>query len=154
MRVSSDTDSALYEELQRQVTKAVRRLCPSWLSADRDDIVQVSMLRLHQVLDSGEGTRQASASYIWKTAFSVTVDEIRRRSRRAETGIGQTDVAESMPDGLPSPERRVIARELGEAIRACLGGLIDARRAAVVLHLQGHSVAQIASLLEWDYKKT
>ena len=151
--MSSEVDTRLYEELRRQVTRAVARVCPSWLSADRDDVVQVSLLRLHQQLKSGEGSRLTSASYIWKTAFSVTVDEIRRRSRRPETPLDEVAEAPAMADAMPDPERRAISRQLGDGIRACLAGLIDARRAAVVLHLQGHTVREIAALLGSEYKK-
>jgi RNA polymerase sigma-70 factor (ECF subfamily) len=44
-------------------------------------------------------------------------------------------------------------RELGAAIRECLQGLIPSRRAAVVLHLQGHSLKEVGSLLGWTEKK-
>jgi RNA polymerase sigma-70 factor (ECF subfamily) len=143
-----------YEELRRHVAKAAARICPSWLSAEREDIIQVAMLKLHQVFErGGEGSGQTSSSYIWRTAFSVTVDEIRRRTRRAETGLEESEAAVLTLDAGPDPERRALSRELGRTIRECLVQLADPRRAAVVLYLQGHQASHIANLLGWNTKK-
>ncbi len=142
-----------YDELRRHVAKAAGRLCPAWLGAEREDIVQVAMMRLHQVIERGEGSIQNSASYIWRTAFSVTVDEIRRRSRRAETSLEDSETVAITLDAGPDPEQRALSRELGRTIRQCLVRLADSRRAAVVLYLQGHQTAQIANLLGWNTKK-
>lgn len=151
--VKSRDDSAFYEDLRRHVARAVARLCPAWLRAEQEDIVQLTMIRLHGLLERSEGDGQASASYIWKTAFSVTVDEIRRRSRRPETPLGEVDVAATVPSSGPDPEQRAMARELGATIRTCLAQLADERRTAVVLHLQGHTVGQVAALLGWNAKR-
>jgi RNA polymerase sigma-70 factor (ECF subfamily) len=153
--VSSRDDTAFYEDLRRHVQRAVGRLCPSWLRNEQDDIVQLAMIRLYNLLEreTAEGIGRASASYVWKTAFSVTVDEIRRRSRRPETPLGDDEAAIVVPDAAPDPEQNAMARELGEMIRGCLARLADERRAAVVLHLQGHTVGQVAALLGWSAKR-
>jgi RNA polymerase sigma-70 factor (ECF subfamily) len=140
-------------ELQRQVGRAVSRLCPHWLTAERDDIIQLAMLRVLKVVPSGEGTAPTASSYVWRTAFSVVVDEIRRRSRRPEVPLEEHAVAETVAGEGIDPERRAIARQTGVAIRACLQKLVSARRSAVVLHLQGHAVPDVAKLLGWDAKK-
>jgi RNA polymerase sigma-70 factor (ECF subfamily) len=53
----------------------------------------------------------------------------------------------------PDPERNCAGREIGEAIRDCLGRLVRPRRMAVTLDLQGHRVAEVARLLGWSAKK-
>jgi RNA polymerase sigma-70 factor (ECF subfamily) len=139
---------------RRQVARAVDRLCPSWLASDRDDIIQNTLLRLHQTVPPSEGNAPLAASYIWKTAYTVMIDEIRRRGRRPEVSIDETPVALTLVKPGPSPEDRAAGRELGASIRDCLKRLVASRRAAVVLHLQGHSVPEVATLLGWNAKKT
>jgi RNA polymerase sigma-70 factor (ECF subfamily) len=141
------------EDVRRQVARAVERLCPSWLSADRDDIIQNTLLRLHQSAAATEGNAPLAASYIWKTAYTVMIDEIRRRGRRPEVALDDTDAALTLLRDNPSPEQHTAGRELGLAIRECLRRLVPSRRAAVVLHLQGHTLPEIASLLGWHQKK-
>jgi RNA polymerase sigma-70 factor (ECF subfamily) len=140
------------DEARRIVTRAVDRLCPSWMSADRDDIIQNALIRLHQSGPS-EGKEPLAASYIWKTAYTVMIDEIRRRGRRPEISLDETDSALTLRRPGPSPEQVTSGRETGAAIRECLSGLIPSRRAAVVLHLQGHSLKDVGSLLGWNEKK-
>lgn len=135
------------------MSKAAGRLCPAWLRGERDDIIQVAMMRLHQVIERSEGEGVPSSSYIWRTAFTVIVDEIRRRTRRPEVPIGGDASADELADGGVDPERQAIAHEAAGVIRACLRALVTARRAAVVLHLQGHGVPEIAVLLGWSAKR-
>jgi RNA polymerase sigma-70 factor (ECF subfamily) len=135
------------------VARAVERLCPSWLSADRDDIIQITLLRLHQSAPRREGNSPLAASYLWKTAYTVMIDEIRRRGRRPEVSLDDTDSALTLVRNDPSPEEVAEARQLGDSIRGCLRELVTDRRAAVVLHLQGHTLREIATLLGWNEKK-
>jgi RNA polymerase sigma-70 factor (ECF subfamily) len=51
------------------------------------------------------------------------------------------------------PERQAESRQVGAAIRACLGRLMPDRRRAVTLHLQGHSIPDCGRLLGWDAKR-
>lgn len=149
--MSPQTPPSLLDEAGRQqVARAVRRLCPSWLAAERDDIVQATMLRLHQSTTFSEGKVRPAASYIWKTAYTVMVDEIRRRARRPEVPLEQ---AFEVTRTDPSPEAQASGRELGLAIRQCLAAIVAPRRAAAVLHLQGHTVPEVARLMQWDEKK-
>lgn len=143
----------LADDVRSQVARAVDRLCPSWLSADRDDIVQNTLLRLHQSRTAGEGKGTLAASYIWKTAYTVMIDEIRRRGRRPEVALDDTDSEMTLVRPGPSPEDVTAGRQLGAAIRECVRAQVPQRRAAAVLHLQGHTVPQIAALLGWNEKK-
>ena len=51
------------------------------------------------------------------------------------------------------PERECIGMEIGEGIRDCLQRLLQPRRLALALHLQGHTVQETAQLLRWDFKR-
>ena len=143
----------LDEDIRSQISRAVDRLCPTWLSADRDDIIQTTMLRLHQSRPASEGKGTLAASYIWKTAYTVMIDEIRRRGRRPEVALDDTDSEMTLMRPGPSPEDVTAGRQLGATIRECLRAQVPQRRAAAVLHLQGHTVPQIATLLGWSEKK-
>ena len=53
--------------------------------------------------------------------------------------------------GSPSagPQRQSRANEIGEAILDCLDGVVASRRRCAALYLQGHTVPEIARLLEY-----
>jgi RNA polymerase sigma-70 factor (ECF subfamily) len=134
------------------MARAVRRVCPPWLSAQSDDIVQVAVLRVMDLARRGEGTLGLRSSYLWRVAYSVTVDEIRRLRRRREVGL---EDAAAAADSAPSadPERRQAAARIARGLRDCLERLVEDRRLALTLHLQGHSVPEAAALLGWGLKK-
>jgi RNA polymerase sigma-70 factor (ECF subfamily) len=130
----------------------VRRICPAWLAARSDDIVQCALLRVLQIHERSEGDRPLAPSYLWRLAYSAVVDEIRRQRRLREVSMEAT-VADAAADRLPDPERAAQGREVGVAISNCLAGLIRARRLAVTLHLQGHTVPEDARFLGWSAKR-
>ena len=61
--------------------------------------------------------------------------------------------AEAMIEPTPDPERAAGSRRAGEGIRGCLRRLAPDRRVAVVLHLQGHTVREVAEMLGWNAKR-
>jgi RNA polymerase sigma factor (sigma-70 family) len=136
-------------DTRARLARAVGRVCPSWLSPHREDLVQmavIKLLRSHSAVDLTDG-------YLSRVAYSVIVDEIRRRRRRNEVGMSP-----SLPDRVAgsqdlTPETRTHGLALGEQLVDCLAGLNDARRRAVVLYLQDHTIPEIAALLGWDDKK-
>ena len=150
------TEGLDYAALRRDIARAVARLCPSWLAAARDDLVQAAVMRVMRVAeqpDAGEGSRVLSASYLYRIAHSVLVDELRRRNRRRETDLD--DATGDLPAARTAdPERETASREIARGIRACLQELTRDRRLAVTLHLQGHSIGDAARILEWAHKRT
>lgn len=140
-----------YGALREQLARSVERICPAWLHADRDDIVQAAVLRVMKVIRAGEYSPSVPGSYLWKVAFSAVLNEIRHVRRRRESSI---------EGGLPSsrhpavdPARDDERRELGAAIQRCLARLQERRRAVVALHLTGHAVDEMTSLLDWNRKR-
>jgi RNA polymerase sigma-70 factor (ECF subfamily) len=140
-----------YGALRDQLARSVARICPGWLLADRDDIVQAAVLRIMRMIRAGEYNPAAPESYLWKVAFSAVMNEIRRVRRRRET---------SMEEALPSsrhpaadPARDDERRALGAAIQRCLARLNERRRAEVALHLTGHTVDEVSGLLDWNRRK-
>jgi RNA polymerase sigma-70 factor (ECF subfamily) len=149
-----DGEGLDYTVLRRDLVRAVARLCPTWLADVRDDLVQAAVMRVMRVVEQspGEGSRPLSASYLYRIAHSVLVDELRRRKRRQETDLD--DAADATPASSADPERASASREIARGIRACLDVMARDRRLAVTLHLQGHSVGDAARILDWAPKRT
>lgn len=126
---------------------AVGRACPSDLAAHREDLVQVALLRVLEHEGQGEQNQVRTASYLWRVAFSVIADEIRRRRAEGLRSRRSTVHEESGQQGAtPLPE-------LGVGIRDCLGDLAEPRRMAVLLHLEGFRAEEASRVLHWDVKR-
>ncbi|HKV10109.1 MAG TPA: RNA polymerase sigma factor [Thermoanaerobaculia bacterium] len=145
-------------QLRKDLVRAVDRVCPRWLKDRSDDLVQVALMRVMEIQRKKEGTAEFSSFYLKKAAYSALVDEIRRLRRRQEVSIEGSSEEEdatpydpAAPD--PDPERSTAGREVGRAIRDCMGTMVPPRRHAVTLNLQGHSVPEIGRLLGWTSKK-
>jgi RNA polymerase sigma-70 factor (ECF subfamily) len=141
--------------LREQLARAVKRVCPGWLADHADDIVQCAAVKLLERRSEGSGP--LPPSYLWKVAYTATVDEIRRRRRRREVALddGEDESATvAVAEGtVTDPERLQAAREIGRALRECLLRIVEARRLAVVLHLQGHTVPEAGRILGWGAKR-
>ena len=99
-----------------------------------------------------EGLRVFTLPYLRKVAISVTVDELRRHRRRCEETL-DSETLTAFRQERPGPEDHAIAQQVGRAIREGLALLGNARRAAVSLHLEGHSVPEAARSLGWSNKR-
>jgi RNA polymerase sigma-70 factor (ECF subfamily) len=139
--------------IQRQLAAAVRRTCPSWLADRADDLVQTALLKLMDRMERSEGNQEVSSSYLWKVAYSAVIDEIRRERRRQEVPLEDEAVLREPVAREPDPESRASARRIGAGILDCLRKMIEPRRLAVTLHLQGHTVPEIGRLLGWKAKR-
>lgn len=134
------------EVLVRRVRNAVGRSCPPYLASQADDIAQDVLVQLLKKLERTEGKVDFASIYLLKAAHGVTVDEIRRRSRRREN-TGMEDEMLGNESSGPDPERKALSRSLGREIRDCLEVIVAPRRAAVTLHLFGCPVPEIATRL-------
>jgi RNA polymerase sigma-70 factor (ECF subfamily) len=141
------------ESLRRRLTAAVSRACPPWLAGQAEDIVQEALVQLLERMRRSEGNREFSSMYLAKAAHGVTVDEIRRRTRRREDLPRDEGAMEAARSKGPGPERVSAGRELGRGIQDCLRGLVRPRRLAVTLYLEGCTVPEAARRLRWTTKK-
>lgn len=142
-------------ELRRQLVRAVERTCPRWLAAEADDLVQTALLRVMEIERRREGDAEFSSFYLRRAAYSVVVDEIRRRRRRGEVSLDpEAEGGEPAPPSpAPDPEKISASRELGRTISECLGRLVPPRRSASTLYLQGHRIREVGDLMGWTEKK-
>lgn len=141
-----------YARLAADLARAVTRICPAWLLAQRDDVVQVALLRVVDVRRRSDA--ELKPAYLRRVAWSALVDEIRARRRRREVALDDGPVPDARPARGPTPEEHVATVEIGRGIADCLARLAQDRRLAVTLHLQGHSVPESATLLAWSAKRT
>lgn len=140
---------AIDADVRAVLVRAVWRFCPPWLSAHRDDLVQMAAVKL---IRSGSDA-ELTDGYLWRTAYSVVVDEIRRRRRRDEVGMSPSINERIANSDELSPETIARGAEIGTVLIQCLGELSDARRRAVALYLQDHSIPEVARILGWNRKK-
>jgi len=136
-----------------ELARAVRRVCPSWLVSHSEDFVQAGLLRVMELQRRHRKPRHFSKSYLWMVAHSAVIDEIRRRRRRQEVALDEQPADDDLASARPGPEQRLAGREVDEAIRECLADLLESRRTAVLLHIHGHSVAEIAERMGWNLKR-
>lgn len=132
-----------------RLERAVGRVCPAWLSPHKDDLVQMSLIKLLRSTSSAE----LGDAFLSRVAYSVVVDEIRRRRRRNEVGMSPSLPDRLVNSGELSPETRTHGLALGEQLVECLQTLAEARRRAVVLYLQDHTIPEIGEILGWDHKR-
>ncbi len=138
-------------EARATLGRAVARICPAWMADHRDDLAQLAFERVLKRHRTGEVDLQRA--YLYRVAHSVVVDELRRRQRRPEVALDPDKGEPSALSPGSDPERAAAGAGARTAILACLDALVENRRRAVVLHLQGHSGPEIAALLEWSSKK-
>jgi RNA polymerase sigma-70 factor, ECF subfamily len=151
---ADDADAAV-AALRATLERAVRRICPAWLADRRDDLVQVAAMRVLAARSPAEGKPAVAASYLYRVAYTTLIDEIRRLRRRPEAPLEDSEAGgHATVAPAAGPERQYAATEVGCAIRDCLSRLVEPRRLAVTLHLQGHSVPEAASILGWGSKRT
>lgn len=142
-----------YAQVRRRLAVAVARVCPRWLADRSEDIVQVAFTRVLAAVDAQTEADPLPASYLWKAAYSATIDEIRRLRRERGVSLDEVGADQIADRGGLSPERQRWGREIGVAIRACLRLLAEPRRLAVTLHLLGHSLVESSRLLGWSVKR-
>jgi RNA polymerase sigma-70 factor (ECF subfamily) len=158
---SSDRDDADVAALRGRLQRSVKRICPAWLAAHADDMIQTALMRVLSArgdsdsgVRKGEGNQGLASSYLERAAYSALVDEIRRQRRRREVPVDEK--LDLLPEQrvAADPERIAAGREVGRALFDCLDRLVRPRRLAVTLYLQGHSVPDAAGLLAWTAKRT
>jgi RNA polymerase sigma-70 factor, ECF subfamily len=141
------------EVLHRDLSRAVRRICPPDLADRADDLAQAAVMRILEIRRRREGESEFSPLYLKKAAYSALIDEIRRLRRRGEVAFDGEPAGAEPAESAPDPERRAAGRELGRHIRDCLTRLVRPRALAVTLYLQGHTGPEVAGLLGWSAKK-
>jgi len=121
--------------------RAVRSRCFGLLASARDDLIQTAMVRVLE-RDRHEDLGRRGASYAWKVAQSVMVDELRRlgRDRRLAKSVSE------------EKKRSWVDPAGAIQLRQCLERLEERRRMAVTLHLSGLRIPEVARAAGWTEK--
>ena len=133
------------------LTRAVTRHCPPALLDRREDLVQDALMRVEPRMREGEVLPN---SYLWKTAHTTIIDELRRERSMTRRHDGLATV-HAAGEGDPSvgPDAHIRDTETRDAVRECMHELNDDRQSAVSLYLQGHGVPEIAALIDAPRKR-
>ena len=142
------------ERLRQAVRRAVARYCPAALAGVREDVAQSALASILDIWRRHEERSPPEASYVLRVAYTAILKELRRLQHRAEVPLEATaEVARNSGDP-GGPEQELVSKQTGQAIRDCLRGLAEPRRAAVVLYLHGFSLEHAARALETSAKVT
>ena len=142
-----------YERIRAQLTRSVRRICPGWLADRSEDIVQNALIRILAIHRRGELNGSPPASYLWKVAYTATMDEIREVRRKREEPLDALNLERSRDPGGDPTMRERAAWDKGRVVRRCLGRLQERRRIVVGLYLLGHKLSESAELLDWRFNQ-
>lgn len=147
-----DDEDGRVRAIRRSLARAVERVCPAWLAGQRDDIVQTATLRVLAAVR--ERDEEVGDAYLWRVAYTTTVDEIRRARARSRNEVELVDPEPpAAAGGGERPDDHAHGRRLADGISDCVGRLAEPRRLAVTLYLQGHGIGETAALLGWEAKR-
>jgi len=120
--------------------------CPRNAGLDPDEVEQEVRIRLWRTLQS-QALIVHPASYLYRIAMSVIVDQLRKRRARPDLdGASLEEQAGAVLSAYavaPSCDDEGLAN----AVRAAIAALHERRRRPVQLHLQGFGFAEVARLL-------
>ncbi len=151
LRLAAGDREALGPLMERH-HRRLYRIALSYLRNPEDatDAVQETFVKVYQAAGRWDGTSDVGP-WLTRIAVNSAIDRYRRTKRRraTEEPLEATDGRpRAMPAGDPSPERRVMSREIGERITAALRGLPESHRAVFVLrHVEERSLEEIAEIL-------
>jgi RNA polymerase sigma-70 factor (ECF subfamily) len=153
MQALAGGDRDALSALMSRHHRRVYRLALSYLRDPEEalEVTQETFVKAYQHAGRWDGRAEVGA-WITRVAVNQSIDRYRRlrRRRAAEEPLGDTptDQDARFSGSLPSPEREVMGRELGERIGSALRALPEQQRAIVVLrHYQDLSLEEIASTL-------
>jgi RNA polymerase sigma-70 factor, ECF subfamily len=151
--INGDPSEREFGDIREQILRAVSRICPGWLAANREDIVQSAILRLLRLRNRRERTAPYPASYLYKVAYTAMIDEIRRLRTDRTLPMDLETADPPAVDGRSDPDRLLASHQLGAGIQECLTRMDQRKRQAVTLYLIGHGTPDIARLLGWNAKR-
>lgn len=117
---------------------------------DALDAVQETFVKAYTHAAAWNGASHEVAPWLTRIAVNQAIDLYRRgRRRRAREEPMAAVAGVGMAGGGPSPERRLLGREIGERVGAALGALPARQRAVFVLrHYEDLSLQEIAQVLD------
>jgi len=135
-------------------------VCRSRPAIDVEDVEQEVRLKLWKVIANRTEIDHVP-TYVYRVAYSVAVDQIRRVEVRPEDqfyddstnedGTPATGELERVPDaGVGAPDRLAAGREAATRVGEAVEELSERRRQAVKLYLLGLNHVEISEALGWS----
>jgi RNA polymerase sigma-70 factor (ECF subfamily) len=155
-----DGDEAAFEELFRRHRRRVALIAARFFRQREqvEEVVQESFTKAFFALSEFANGRDASfAAWLARIAFNTSYDELRRQKRRPEGALEElteeetATLAERLRGEGADAESAVVSRDLATKLLARLSP--EDRLVLVMLDVEGLSVAEIASLLNWTGSK-
>jgi RNA polymerase sigma-70 factor (ECF subfamily) len=118
----------------------------------REDVVQETFIRLHrQVSTRGWDSIKHPATWLFRVAHNLTLDELRRRARRP----GTVEISEESPVAVAEPTARemdavgeAIRQEARQVVLRELARLDDSHRQVLLLKIvQGMTLREVAEVV-------
>jgi len=136
------TDQVSFERVVREYGPAIDRLAWGYVddAADHDDLVQDVLVALWRALPAFRG-EASERTFVFRVAHNRAFTFALRRRRQAPLAAD-----ERTPDPRPGPEAQLDAAQRRDRLLAAIRRLGDAHRQAVMLHLEGFAVPEIAQL--------
>lgn len=152
-RVQNSDDHAAFARLVERWETPIQRLCAR-MTGDlhrAEDLAQEAFARVFAKRHAYEPTGKFS-TWLWRIALNLCRDELRRRQRRPELALDDSEHGEGgsaeLAGTTPSPDQAVAALEQAEVVRRALLKLPEHYRTVVVLrHYEGLKFGEIAEVL-------
>lgn len=145
---AQEGDSAALEELLRRQHPRLHAVCTRILGrrADADDATQNALIAIVRGLPSFDG-RSAFSTWAYRIATNAALDELRRRRRRPQPRLTESDNRSDPVDRHSDEAMRAL--ENREVVERALAALPDEFRVAVVLRdVADLDYASIATVLD------
>ena len=148
-------ESLLLDRYRQLLRKAIGKTVPNAAAYDVDDIEQEACARVLKALRQGSQI-QSMDSYVYRIGVTAAIDSLRKVRRRRESLIddaSQVFAEQADAPAVPTPDAALEIDRRLQIARRFIQQLSGNRQAAVVLHLQGHSIEEIARHLGWTENK-
>lgn len=156
LRQAAGGDRFAQQEVLHGIYDFVRRTLFRLLLGRAEDLEDLHQAVLLRVLTSLPSFRFEASFATWVTAISINVfrDHLRRRQREPKLQAGiDSDALPAHSE--PGPQQRVETRQALNDCARILEGMPERQRTAFVLQaIEGHSVAEIAALMDSAHSTT
>jgi RNA polymerase sigma factor (sigma-70 family) len=133
----------------RRIEKRLRRLLHRHgrTPEDSDDLIQESLLRLHEYCRSREVIDHEA--FLVRTAKNLSIDRFRREHRHlyVRETVEELEVGAALADEGPSPDEIVTAQKRLQAIGSALEAISPRTRDIYFAHRAGYSYLEIGAHL-------
>lgn len=148
--------NAIVEEYGKLLRDVISNLCPKDMGLDFDDIEQEARLKLWRAIKSEREIRNLP-SYVYRIAFTTTIDAMRKVQDRREEQMQLIETEEEPVLQIASeealPDQLAEQQQLIEKVEQALALLPPDRRRVVGLYLGGMTSREIGEILGWSEPK-